>query len=267
MKVFRVFASPDPASVFMATDYDGTSAEVLRGTMTTGMQRTGERRAVHKVGAPLVPVVVYAIGLNYRRHAAEVGATPPEQPVVFFKAPTAVVGPDEVIRIPRTSLVSTKTDYEAELAIVIGKECRNATTATALDFVFGYTCGNDVSARDWQLERSGGQWCRGKSFDTFCPLGPCVTTADEIPDPQGLGIRTRWNGVTVQSSSTADMIFSVAQIIAFLSADTTLLPGTVILTGTPEGVGIGHQPPRFLQPGDTLEVEIDHIGVLRNSVA
>jgi 2-keto-4-pentenoate hydratase/2-oxohepta-3-ene-1,7-dioic acid hydratase in catechol pathway len=157
-------------------------------------------------------------------------------------------------------------DYECELAVVIGKSCKNATVENALDHVLGYTCANDVSARDWQLKWGGGQWCRGKTFDTFSPLGPCLVTADEITDPQTLGIRTILNGETVQDWNTDDMIFSVAQIIVFLSGSNTLPAGTVILTGTPHGVGMAAKPPRWLKPGDEVSIEIDGIGRLTNPV-
>jgi len=159
-------------------------------------------------------------------------------------------------------------DYEGELAVVIGRTCRNVPRSEALEVVLGYACANDVSARDWQKQQrlGGGQWCRGKSFDSFAPLGPCLVSATAIPDPQALGLQTRLNGETVQAASTADMIFPVAEIIEFLSASTTLLAGTVILTGTPSGVGMAADPPRWLRSGDTVEVEIEGIGVLRNAV-
>jgi 2-keto-4-pentenoate hydratase/2-oxohepta-3-ene-1,7-dioic acid hydratase in catechol pathway len=173
--------------------------------------------------------------------------------------------PGDPIEIPVTA-ASDEVDYECELAVVIGKPCKNVKAADALSYVLGYTCGNDVSARDWQLKWGGGQWCRGKTFDTFCPLGPCLVTADEIPDPQALAIRTILNGETVQDWNTNDMIFSVAQIIEFLSASNTLPPGTVILTGTPHGVGMASKPPRWLKPGDTVTIDIEHIGQLTNLV-
>jgi 2-keto-4-pentenoate hydratase/2-oxohepta-3-ene-1,7-dioic acid hydratase in catechol pathway len=173
--------------------------------------------------------------------------------------------PGDPIEIPVTA-ASDEVDYECELAVVIGTPCKNVKAASALSYVLGYTCGNDVSARDWQLKWGGGQWCRGKTFDTFCPLGPCLVTADEIPDPQTLAIRTILNGETVQDWNTNDMIFSVAQIIEFLSASNTLPPGTVILTGTPHGVGMASKPPRWLKPGDTVTIDIEHIGQLTNLV-
>jgi 2-keto-4-pentenoate hydratase/2-oxohepta-3-ene-1,7-dioic acid hydratase in catechol pathway len=164
-------------------------------------------------------------------------------------------------------LRSEKVDYECELAVVIGKTCKNVSRTKALEYVLGYTCGNDVSARDWQLERSGGQWCRGKSFDTFAPLGPCLATPDELPCPLALRIRTEVNGETLQDWNTSDMIFDVPALIEFLSGSTTLLPGTVILTGTPHGVGMARTPPRWLRPGDVVSVEIEGIGRLTNPVA
>jgi len=157
-------------------------------------------------------------------------------------------------------------DYECELAVVIGKPCKNVSRAEALKYVLGYTCCNDVSARDWQIKRGGSQWSRGKTFDTFSPLGPCLVTADEIPNPNALRLRTRLNGEVMQDSTTADMIFDVPTLIEFLSGSTTLLPGTVILTGTPQGVGMAQKPPRWLRAGDTVSIEIEQIGTLENPV-
>ena len=157
-------------------------------------------------------------------------------------------------------------DYECELAVVIGRTARNVSTDQALEYVAGYTCANDVSARDWQMEWGGGQFCRGKSFDTFCPLGPVLVTADEIPDPNALRIRTVLNGQTLQDSNTRDMIFDVRSLVSFLSASTTLVPGTVILTGTPSGVGVARSPQVFLGAGDTVSIEIESIGTLINPV-
>ena len=167
--------------------------------------------------------------------------------------------------LPR-ALRSDEVDYECELAVVIGRRCRNVSREQALDYVLGYTCGNDVSARDWQMQWGGGQWCRGKTFDTFCPLGPALVTADEVPDPNALRIKTVVNGETLQDWNTNDMIFDVPELIAFLSGSSTLEPGTVIMTGTPHGVGAARTPPRFLQPGDTVTVEIEKIGALTNPV-
>jgi len=205
------------------------------------------------------------IGLNYRRHAEETKGQIPEYPVLFFKGPNTVQNPGDPIVLPR-HLRSDDVDYECELAVVIGKRCKNATRANALDYVLGYTCANDVSARDWQIRKGGGQWCRGKTFDTFAPLGPCLVTPDEIANPNALGIRTILNGEAVQDWNTNDMIFDVPALIEFLSGSTTLLPGTVILTGTPHGVGMARRPRLYLKPGDTVTVEIDGIGALTNPV-
>lgn len=216
--------------------------------------------------APVVPTAIYGIGLNYREHAAEMGSKLPEFPVVFTKSPGSVQDPLRPILLPR-HLHSDQVDYECELAVVIGKQCKNVAVEDALDYVLGYTCANDVSARDWQKAHGGGQWVKGKSFDTFCPLGPILVTANRIPDPQILPLRTILNGQIRQESYTGDMIFTVAEIIAFLSGSTTLYPGTVILTGTPPGVGTASNPPRYLKMGDEVVVEITGIGMLKNPVA
>lgn len=215
--------------------------------------------------APLVPPTIYCIGLNYRAHAEETGKRVTEFPVVFLKSPTAVVGPDRPIRLPPSGISET-VDYEAELAVVIADTCKNVRREDALSHVLGYACANDVSARNWQTARGGGQFCRAKTFDTFCPLGPVLATADEIGDPNALRIGARLNGDTMQNSTTADMIFDVAALIEFLSRETTLAAGTAILTGTPPGVGVARQPPVYLSDGDTIEIEIEGIGVLRNPV-
>jgi len=165
-----------------------------------------------------------------------------------------------------THLKSDQVDYEAELAVIIGKRCKNVSKANALDRVLGYTCANDVSARDWQKQYGGSQWCRGKTFDTFAPLGPCLVTRDEIPNPNDLRLRTILNGAVMQDCNTSDMIFDVPTLIEFLSGSTTLLPGTVILTGTPHGVGMARRPPVWLKPGDSVTIEIEGIGQLTNPV-
>ncbi len=243
---------------------DGT-AHAVAGTPFGRLEETDEVAAVAEWLAPVEPPAVWGIGLNYRLHAEEAGLPVPAYPVVFAKGVNAVVGPGAPILLPR-ALRSEEVDYEGELAVVIGRRCKNVAAADALGCVLGYTCANDVSARDWQLARGGGQWSRGKSFDTFCPLGPVLALASGVPDPQALRLRTRLNGELVQETTTADMIFSVAEIVAFLSGSTTLLPGTVILTGTPLGVGMARKPPRWLRPGDTVEVEIEGVGLLTNPV-
>ena len=239
--------------------------ELLHGDLFGSLVSSGERATVQKLLAPLTPVAILAIGLNYKRHAEETGAKAPEFPVLFSKGLNAVQNPGDPIQLP-VFLRSEEVDYECELAVVIGRACKNVRREQALDYVLGYTCANDVSARDWQKKKGGSQWSRGKSFDTFCPLGPCLVTADEIPDPQALDIRTVVNGETVQDSNTSDMIFDVPALIEFLSGSTTLLAGTVILTGTPHGVGMASTPPRWLKPGDVVTVAIDSIGELTNRV-
>ncbi len=241
-------------------------AEVLVGDLFGGLEPSGRRVRVVKLLAPVAPVNVFCIGLNYRAHAAETGAALPEHPVVFMKPTSAVTHPGDPIRLPRCALQGPEVDYECELAVVIGKPARDVAEADALEYVLGYTTANDVSARRWQKQGGGGQWVRGKSFDTFCPLGPVLVTADEVPDPQALGLQTVLNGTVMQEGHTSDMIFSVARLVSFLSQDTTLLPGTVILTGTPPGVGFVRTPPVFLAPGDRVSVEVAGIGRLENPV-
>ena len=208
---------------------------------------------------------IYAIGLNYRAHAEETGLEIPKYPMVFMKAPTATQNPGDPIVLPRY-MRSDKVDFEAELGVVIGRPCKNVKPEEALSYVLGYVCANDVSARDWQKEKGGGQFCRGKTFDTFCPVGPCLATADEIADPSKLTIRSFVNEDKMQESGTDDMIFDVPTLISFLSGSTTLLPGTLILTGTPSGVGEARDPKRYLVPGDEVTVEIDGVGILTNPV-
>ncbi len=240
-------------------------AEILHGDLPSGFTSTGQEELVKKILAPIIPTQILCIGLNYRKHAAEVGAKPPEVPVLFMKSTSSLNHPGDPILLPR-ALRSDEVDYECELAIVIGKAAKNVAKENAYAHILGYTCANDVSARDWQLKRSGGQWCRAKSFDTFCPLGPQIVTTDELPDPHVLDIKTEVNGEVLQASNTSDMIFDIPTIIEFLSGSTTLQPGTVILTGTPSGVGMGREPKRWLQPGDRVAVTIDQIGTLTNPV-
>lgn len=239
--------------------------ERCEGTIFGDIQPTGTFDEPERILPPLDPPMVIGIGLNYRFHAEETKAKIPQHPVVFFKAVGAVCGAGDDILLPRT-LVSTKVDYEAELAVVLGQECRDAASENALDFVLGYCAANDVSARDWQKEWGGSQWSRAKSFDTFCPLGPCLVTADEFGSPSGKQVRSILNGQVMQDWTTSDMIFDVPALIAFLSADTTLPAGTTILTGTPHGVGMARDPQVFLKPGDLIEVEVEGIGALRNRV-
>jgi 2-keto-4-pentenoate hydratase/2-oxohepta-3-ene-1,7-dioic acid hydratase in catechol pathway len=249
------------------TDYAQGTASLLSGDPFVAVKPTTQRVSVGKLLSPVEPRAIVCIGLNYRKHAEETGAKLPEFPVMFMKNPAALNHPDVPIVVPESCKNPEQVDYEVELAVVIGRDARGVGKAEALDYVLGYTIGNDVSARTWQKHPGmGGQWVRGKSFDGFCPLGPCLATRDEIPDPQQLRVETKLNGQVMQSERTADMIFSVAELIAFLSTDMTLLSGTVILTGTPSGVGVARKPPVFLRSGDVLEMTISGIGTLRNPV-
>lgn len=258
MRLMRVRTEAGPQLVTVS-DGIARSVEVLNGDVTVGEPLD----AVD--GLDYLPVVspskIIGIGLNYRDHAAETGTDLPESPLTFAIYPSAVIGHEAAIRIPPGV---TQVDYEAELGVVIGREARDVSVDEALSYVFAYTCVNDVSARDVQLEE--GQWTRGKSFDTFSPVGPSLTTTDEIPDPQQLSIVCRVDGEVRQSSSTAQMAFSVAEIISFVSTGTTLFPGDLIATGTPSGVALGQPEPAWLTPGATVEVEIESIGTLRNHV-
>ena len=244
-------------------ELDG-AVSLLEGDLY-GHYTKGARIKPVKILAPLVPLQILCVGLNYKRHAVESHLPLPAWPVLFVKGINALQNPGDPIEIP-SHLKSEQVDYECELAVVIGKKCKNVGRKQALDYVLGYTCANDVSARDWQIQYGGGQWCRGKFFDTFAPLGPCLVTADEITDPNSLRIQTRLNDQSVQDWNTRDMIFDVPQLIEFLSGSTTLLPGTVILTGTPHGVGMAHKPPLWLKEGDHVEIEIEGIGTLSNPV-
>jgi 2-keto-4-pentenoate hydratase/2-oxohepta-3-ene-1,7-dioic acid hydratase in catechol pathway len=205
--------------------------------------------------------MIWAVGLNYRAHAAETGRPLPEFPTLFVKSPRAVIGPDEPIIVPPHVV---EPDYEGELAVVIGRRCRDVTEDDALDFVAGVTIGHDVSARDHQFVT--GQFSWSKSFDTFCPLGPEVVALDGLDLERGLALETRLNGEVMQSSTTADLVFSVPQLVAWISQGCTLDAGDVILTGTPAGVGAARVPPRWLVDGDVVEITIEDIGTLRNPV-
>lgn len=263
MKIIR-FLDANQQEKYAALQPDGSALEI-RGDLFGSYTVTETKAHVAKLLAPVAPPTILCIGLNYRRHAVETKLPIPEFPVLFMKSPTTVQHPGDPIVLPRVAR-SDEVDYEVELAAVIGRKCKNVSREKALEYVLGYTCANDVSTRDWQFKRSGSQWCYSKSFDTFAPLGPCLVTADEIPNPNALGIKLDINGQVYQDWNTNDMIFDVPAIIAFLSSSTTLLPGTVIMTGTPQGVGCAQKPPRWLQPGDVVTIEIEKIGKLTNPV-
>jgi 2-keto-4-pentenoate hydratase/2-oxohepta-3-ene-1,7-dioic acid hydratase in catechol pathway len=236
-----------------------------------GPSRLERWLAEHAAGCPVVeegvrlgsciarPSKIVCIGLNYAGHVRETGAAMPAEAVIFFKSTTALCGPNDDVVIPRGS---QKTDWEVELAVVIGRPASYVPEERAMDYVAGYTLHNDYSERDWQLER-GGQWVKGKSFDTFAPIGPFLATRDEIPDPHGLRLWLTVNGEPLQESNTSDLIFGVPALVSYLSQFMTLLPGDVISTGTPAGVGLGLQPPRYLKPGDVVELGIDGLGTSR----
>ncbi len=222
-------------------------------------QKIGKLEEI-KLLAPVKPPNIIAIGLNYKQHALETGAEIPERPVIFLKATSSITGPDSEIILPK--LAPAEVDYEAELAVVIAKKAKNIETVEVDDYILGYSCANDVSARDCQ-KKLDKQWARGKSFDTFCPLGPWIET-EVVPDD--LKIKSVLNGEIMQESRTSDMIFNIEQLVSYLSHNMTLLPGTVILTGTPEGVGFAREEKVFLRDGDQIKIEIEGIGSLENTV-
>ncbi len=237
------------------------SADLLAGELFGQLAFTGPAIEIDRFLAPVDPPNIFAIGRNYRAHAAETGAQLPEKPLIFMKPTTAVLGDGDEIVLPAAA--PDQVDYEAELAVIIGRTARRVAAERALDFVLGFTCANDVSARDCQ--RNDKQWSRAKGFDTFCPLGPWLVTPDEL-NGEDCAIRSRLNGATMQEARTSAMIFPCRELISYLSHQFTLLPGTVILTGTPEGVGMAREPAVFLKAGDRIEVEIEGLGRLVNRV-
>ncbi len=244
---------------------DDATAELIEGDLFNTLELSGQVAEIEKLLAPVVPTDILCIGLNYRKHAEEGGSTIPELPVLFIKSSNALNNPGDPITIPR---LSSQIDFEGELAVVIGKTCKDVSKAQALQYVLGYTIANDVSARDWQREKrlGGGQFARGKSFDGFCPLGPAIVTSDEIANPNALKLKTTINSHVMQDWTTADMIFDVPTLIENLSSTMTLRPGTVLLTGTPHGVGFARTPPAWLKNGDTVDIEIEGLGTLSNPV-
>jgi 2-keto-4-pentenoate hydratase/2-oxohepta-3-ene-1,7-dioic acid hydratase in catechol pathway len=263
VKIARIIDT-NGSEVLTALQSDGRMLRIEGNVLVDTLKVTDEVVEVQRWLPPVEPRVIICIGLNYRKHAEEGGFALPKEPVVFIKNISAAIGHNEPIRIPR--VCNDEVDYECELAVVISKTCCNVSKEKALDYVLGYTAANDVSARIWQAERGGTQWSRGKSFDTFAPLGPVLVTTDEIVEPNSLSIKTELNGQVVQNSNTRDMIFDVPALISFLSEDTTLLLGTVILTGTPEGIGWAREPRLLLHSGDTITVDIEKIGRLTNKI-
>jgi len=262
MKLLR-FQAPCTRGAARCGIVEGDRITLLKGGPLDPAEPTRATCALAEVERflpPVDPPNIIALGLNYRRHAEESKMAIPGHPLLFLKAATSACGHGESIVLP--AMAPGEVDYEAELAIVIGRRAKNVAVEDARRFVLGYTCANDVSARDCQL-RYDTQWARGKSFDTFSPLGPWIVTDVE---PNDRRLRSRLNGTVMQDSTTADLIFNCDQLVSFLSRCMTLLPGTVIMTGTPSGVGFARKPPVFLRPGDTIEIEIDGIGVLANGV-
>ena len=263
----------DLADAGLPVGPDGDLLEIIRGgDVTLAQVRVALAHRKHqsyalsdaRLLAPVIaPSKIIAIGLNYIDHCKEANLPVPPEPVVFSKFSTSVIGPYDDISWPRA--VSKEVDYEVELGVVIGKTALDVAESAALDYVFGYTVVNDVSARDQQFANAK-QWDRSKSFDTFCPWGPCIVTRDEIPDPHVLGVRTVLNGREMQNSNTKNLIFNVNKIIAYVSEGTTLLPGDLIPTGTPFGVGFSRKPPVFLQDGDECVCEVEKIGAIRNRI-
>ncbi len=254
---------------------DASVPHCIKLLLAQGASGREKARAAMEQGAPfpassveILPPIpspgkILCVGVNYADHAAETGLEPPEKPIIFCKLDTALSADGRPICLPP---VSRRVDYEAELVLVVGKQGRNIEREEAMDYVGGYTCGNDVSARDWQKETPGGQWLLGKSFDTFAPVGPHLVTVDEVPPPVHLGIRLQLNGQVMQDSNTSQFMFDIPTLIAYISQVTTLQVGDLIFTGTPSGVGDGRKPPVYLRPADTVEVVIEKIGRLRNPV-
>jgi 2-keto-4-pentenoate hydratase/2-oxohepta-3-ene-1,7-dioic acid hydratase in catechol pathway len=262
MRIARFLSN---GKVFIGKLIDDSTAVRIDGDLFGSFRVTDERLKVEKLLAPLVPTDILCIGLNYREHAKESGSPIPENPMLFIKASNTLNNPGDPIPVPK---LSSEIDYECELAVVVGKTAKHVPRERALDYVLGYTAANDVSSRDWQREKrlGGGQFARGKSFDGFCPLGPWIVTRDEIPDPNALKIRTLLNGQVMQDHTTGDMIFDVPALIASLSSTMTLRAGSVILTGTPQGVGFARTPPVWLKAGDRVVVEVEKIGRLENPI-
>jgi 2-keto-4-pentenoate hydratase/2-oxohepta-3-ene-1,7-dioic acid hydratase in catechol pathway len=262
MRIARFVSS---GKIHLGRPIDEGWALEIEGDLSGSRRVTDRKLKIEKLLAPLIPTDILCIGLNYRQHAIESKSEIPQRPLLFIKAGNTLNNPFDPIPIPR---LSSQIDYECELAVVIGRTAKYVPRDQALDYVLGYTAANDVSSRDWQRDKAlgGGQFARGKSFDGFCPLGPHIVTADEIPNPNALRIKTILNGQTMQDHTTGDMIFDVPSLIESLSSTMTLRPGAVILTGTPQGVGMARTPPVWLKEGDRVVVEIENIGRLENTV-
>ncbi|KAK9380886.1 fumarylacetoacetate hydrolase domain-containing protein 2-like protein [Kockiozyma suomiensis] len=259
-------------AILPAGTYDArlaTKAKIITGDILSDYTITDEVQDIKKLLSPLSWDQirnVRCLGLNYEKHAIESKMAKPKYPVLFFKPITAISGPTDPIPVPAIAQIDNETDYECELVIVIGKKASNVSESDALNYVLGYTVGNDVSQRSWQIKKGGGQWSLGKMFDGWAPIGPALVSTEVIKDPQTLKISTKINGVTQQSENTADMIFGVAKTVSFLSQGSTLLPGDLIFTGTPSGVGMGRKPQYWLKDGDVVEVGLEQVGTIVNKV-
>jgi 2-keto-4-pentenoate hydratase/2-oxohepta-3-ene-1,7-dioic acid hydratase in catechol pathway len=263
MRIIRFISGKQ---IFFGEMIDGKTARRIEGDLFTSLKVTDELLPIDRLLAPIVPTDILCIGLNYREHAAESKSHIPANPLLFIKGSNTLNDPGSVIPIPKRS---TQIDYEGELAIVIGKDAKDVSKADAFKYVFGYTIANDVTARDWQRDKDlgGGQFARGKSFDGFCPLGPAIVTADEIPNPNQLKVKTTLNGQVMQEDSTSNMIFDLQTLIESLSSTMTLRAGAIVLTGTPPGVGFARTPPVWMKAGDRIAIEIEKIGALENVVS
>ncbi len=264
MRIIRFLNDKD--QICYGHHFNDNQAILLEGQSLADLKETGRTVKVKKLLAPLVPAAILCTALNYHQHAIEAGFDLPRYPALFYKNPAALAHPGDPIVIPTSCIDPPQVDYEAELAVVIGKTAKNVSQKDALEYVAGYMSANDVSARRWQLHAGAGQFARSKSFDTFCPLGPELITPDEIPDPQTLQLSCTLNGKVMQDANTSDMIFPVAEIISYLSTGMTLIPGSIILTGTPSGVGFSRKPPVYLKEGDSVEVVIGGFAALINAV-
>ncbi|KLJ11869.1 hypothetical protein EMPG_12962 [Blastomyces silverae] len=260
----------DPLLPAHTTDIShATTARLISGDIFRSPTLTSTTKPISRLLSPLAQAdisTIRCLGLNYAQHAAEANMPVPKYPVLFYKPPAALAGPGDDIPIPGIAQECPGVDYECELVIVMGKRCRDVSEEDALQYVLGYTVGNDVSHREWQLKRGGGQWGIGKGFDGWAPVGPGIVTTEVLGDAGDLGIETRLNGVVVQKSSTRDMIFGVKSTVALLSKGCTLGPGDLIFTGTPQGVGMGRNPPLWLKHGDKVEVSLEGVGTCQNTV-
>lgn len=243
--------------------FAGDGLNILKDRLEKGSESLPTIDKSTRLGAPISrPSKIICVGLNYAKHAAESSAALPAEPVIFFKAPSALAGPNDDIVIPKNS---RKTDWEVELAVVIGKRALYVDESDAMNFVAGYVLHNDVSEREFQLERSG-QWVKGKSADSFAPIGPFLATKDEVPDPHSLNLWLKLNGTVMQSSNTSDMVFKIPRLISHISQFMSLVPGDIISTGTPSGVGLGLNPQKYLKAGDVVELGIEGLGEARQNV-